>query len=47
MGEIRKIDLLTPLTANFIPEQMEEEWDEAGYMDLDEGMLWEGEDLTL
>ena len=46
MGEIRKIDLLTPLTANFIPEEMEEEWDEAGYMDLDEGMLWEGEDLT-
>lgn len=46
MGEILKIDLLTPLTANFIPEEMEEEWDEAGYTNLDEGMLWDGEDLT-
>lgn len=42
-----KIELLTPLTGTFIPNEMEQDWEEEDYNDFEEGQVFfEGDDLT-
>lgn len=42
-----RIELLTPLTGTFIPNEMEQDWEEEEYNDFEEGqVLFDGADLT-
>lgn len=42
-----RIELLTPLTGTFIPNEMEQDWEEEGYNDFEEEQVFfEGDDLT-
>lgn len=42
-----RIELLTPLTGTFIPNEMERDWEEEGYNDFEEEQVFfEGDDLT-
>ena len=47
MEDTIKIELLTPLTGTFIPNEMEQDWEEEDSKDFEEGqVLFEGADLT-
>ena len=42
-----KIELLTPLTGTFLPNEMEQDWEEEDYNDFEEEQVFfEGDDLT-
>ena len=47
MEDMIRIELMTPLTGTFIPNEMEQDWEEEDYNDFEEGqVLFEGADLT-
>lgn len=47
MEDTIKIELLTPLTGTFIPNEMEQDWEEEDYNDFEEEQVFfEGDDLT-
>lgn len=47
MEDTIKIELLTPLTGTFFPNEMEQEWEEEDYNDFkEEQILFDGADLT-
>lgn len=47
MEDTIKIELLTPLTGTFLPNEMEQDWEEEDYNDFEEGqVLFDGSDLT-
>ena len=35
-----KIELMTPLTGTFIPNEMEQDWEEEDYNDFEEGQVF-------
>ena len=47
MEDTIKIELLTPLTGTFLPNEMEQDWEEEDYNDFEEEQVFfEGDDLT-
>ena len=47
MEDTIKIELLTPLTGTFLPNEMEQDWEEEDYNDFEEEQVFfEGDDFN-